>query len=371
MANDYLSGAYEEIYKHPSWEKTARDYEVGFASKLYHAPFVKEAARTALMRFSSVFQSYYALKEKKDQLKDPQSAEATLAIKDVAEQVSGEKIKYSDVLGETLLPQRDSSNGAGQIANFKVESDDPENAKQTQFLLNKEDVEDTVNVDGNVREQMTMLYNASFINGGRNADQIAQSRSFKNMIVNITPEDVAQMKQVGEAAGNDELANLNIDFDVLREQGDRYKNKDDILDNQNVMKNYKTATDKKKGKSWFARQFDKVKRLAHAFFHRRKNKARGETIGSLGEDYYNQNNMPLSEREEFYGVDRKTEKLRWQEGKFWYNMDKPVLANGMLQTAGPSGTAMRMLTAYKMRRPFILPARADRVDGRKPRPFAL
>ena len=81
----YLKDAYEEIYKHPSWEKTAKDYETGFASNLYHAPFVRESARSVLVRFSKLFQTYYGIQDiKKKKQEDPLGFDDQAALADLA-----------------------------------------------------------------------------------------------------------------------------------------------------------------------------------------------------------------------------------------------------------------------------------------------
>ena len=51
-------------------------------------------------------------------------------------------------------------------------------------------LDDVINGEGNLREQMTLLYNGFFQNGGRSKEEIANSRSFKNMMSNITQDDV-------------------------------------------------------------------------------------------------------------------------------------------------------------------------------------
>jgi len=66
----------------------------------------------------------------------------------------------------------------------------------------------------------------------------------------------------------------------------------------------------------------------------------------LGEKHYNDHGLNLSNREGAHG--RKDGRLQWKEGHAFYKPKKEITAEGMLQTAGPSGTTLRMMGAYKL-----------------------
>ena len=346
----YLQDAYKEIYKHPDWKKEAQDHEDYFAQKLYNTDYVQEAARTAVVRFSRIFQAYYGIREHR-QNNNGNNIEDQQALVDLAKQVAGDKVNFSSVLEETLLPSGDSSSGAGQIGNarFGVSNTDQEGQKRATDI-NKKNIEDVINVDGNLREQMTMLYNASFVNGGRNPEQIAAGRSFKNMIVNMTEDDVEQIRQLGVDAKNGELAAFNPRLAAASEQKN-YGKKGDIMHPVFQIYDMKSATDKhnpvqNKRKGLLTRFAEGAGRLFYYATHLRKD--RGDKLEGLGEKYYNDHEMPLTSREKAYGIDKKTKKLKWKEGFTYFYMKEPVTAEGLLQTAGASGTARRMLSAYKL-----------------------
>ena len=350
----YLKDAYEEIYKHPSWEKTAKDYETGFASNLYHAPFVRESARSVLVRFSKLFQTYYGIQDiKKKKQEDPLGFDDQAALADLAEEMSGDKIKYSPVLEDTLLApeNEDRSNGAGQIGNARrnVLPFDEEGDRKAEET-NRKNIEDVINEDGNLREQMTMLYNAAFMNGGRTPEEIREGRSLKNLLVNLNRDDVEMIQEVGFAARDRGLAEFMPNMNVIRDQ-EHYKEKGDVFDPVPFATRFQAANDKynfkrEKRKGWWKRFTDKVSKGWFALWHRRK--YRDRPIPGLGIEHYTKNNMPLSQREQEYGVDKKTKLLKWQEGGSFMRMRKTVTSKGMLQITGPSGTTMRMMGAYKM-----------------------
>ena len=62
MGDAYMKEAYQLIYKHPSWQQTAQEYEDRFAANLYHTNYVQEAARSALTKLSSMLTAYYRVK---------------------------------------------------------------------------------------------------------------------------------------------------------------------------------------------------------------------------------------------------------------------------------------------------------------------
>ncbi|MDD6039154.1 MAG: hypothetical protein PUD20_10240 [bacterium] len=363
MPSDYTTDAYKElIYSHPDWHNTVLDYEIHFAKNLYDSPMVKQTAHDVLVKLSSMLNAYYGLKENgqaNPMANQPveQQADDLNALQTIAATVSGEKPIPTKYLQEGLLIDSNDRSGGGQIGNRLVEENPqtPE-AIEAGEQENIQMLDDTINKDGTLREQMTLLYNGMFRNGGRNKQQIANSHSLKNMMVNITPEDVAKMSQIGELAGNEQLRNLSIDFDILNEQ-DARNNKDDIFDTTRIAIDLKKAVDKKKGRgNKLTRFFAGIGRFFSAHFTSgRSKKSKKEQIG-LGEEYYNNLGIPLSEREARFGIQEEKDaqgnvtsrKLLWKEGQAYNKMKKPIDGAGMLAIAGTSGTTLRMLGAYRL-----------------------
>lgn len=352
MGDAYTKEAYKIIYQHPDWQSTAQEYEDKFAANLYNSPAVRQASSQALTKLSGTLTSYYRVKNL-----NQERAEDLAAAGQVAEQISGRTPNDWRVLEGALL-QRNSGSGAGQIGRWQlgdsvetreaarlgIEVD--ENSSYPLFmqedvdLLNWENMEN-VFTNGNLREQMTMLYNGMFINGGKTKEEIEESRSLKNLLLNITEEDQAKMNEMGEES--------HIRFDLLREMG-HYEKKEDLFDTYSMARDLKRGKDKIKGKgNRFTRWASGIKRAFSAAFSSkftRSNKKKKEQIG-LGREHYERLGIGLSEREMTNGLDENGN-LKWKEGQSYFRMDTPVTAEGMLQTAGPSGTTLRMLGAYRL-----------------------
>ena len=346
MGSSYVDDAYKElVYTHPDWQKTADEYEQKFAANLYHTDYVQAAARTALLKLSGMLTAYYSVKAKKDQLLTNEAS----ALADIAETISGQKLEGREVLEEALLPQADSSTGAGQIGNERL-SANPQSEQEMALasIRNQANINDVMNGDGNLREQMTMLFNGMFINGGKSKEQIAASHSLKNMLLNITEEELGYMRMAGAMAGNRNVSSGVVRFDLLREMG-QYDSKEDLFDTYSMARDLKRANDKVKGRSnAISRWWAGVKRgISAAISSRftRTSRSREERRG-LGLAHYEELGLPLSERERANSVENGN--LKWLEGQAYYKMKTPVTAEGLLQTAGPSGTTLRMLGAYKL-----------------------
>lgn len=348
----YLKDAYKIIYKHPSWEKTAKDWEDEFSTRLYKADFVQEAAHTALVRFSKLFQTYYGIRENARRLQqNPELRQNQQAMVDLAQKVGGTKVQYDKVIEDALLADRDQSTGAGQIGNARLNVQNPDAEEQKKATdTNKKNIEDVINQDGNLREQMTMLYNASFANGGMTPLQIRYSHSFKNMMANMTPADVMKIRQIGLMSGNQDLAAFDPKLDIVKEQAN-YEEGGDIMDSVPQVYHFKASLEKharkpEKRKNAVSRTAGGIGRMVYMLNNKRQNRA--VPLEGLGEEHYEVRNLPLSQREREYGMDKETDKLKWKEGFTYYQMEEPVTAKGLLQIAGASGTARRMLAAYKM-----------------------
>ncbi len=347
MGDAYTKEAYKIIYQHPDWQATAQEYEDKFAANLYNSPPVRQAASQALTKLSETLTSYYRVKN----LNEEQS-EDLAAVGQVAEQISGRTPDDWKVLEGALL-QRNSGSGAGQIgrrqlgdyveaqeaARLGIEGDYVLFEQDADFL-NRQNIQNVFD-NGNLREQMTMLYNGMFINGGKNREEIEESQSLKNLLLNITEEDQAKMNEMGTES--------HIRFDLLREMG-HYEKKEDLFDTYSMARDLKRGKDKIKGKgNWFTRWASGIKRAFSAAFSSkftRSTKKKAEQTG-LGREHYERLGIGLSQREMANGLDENGN-LKWKEGQAYFRMDTPVTAEGMLQTAGPSGTTLRMLGAYRL-----------------------
>lgn len=340
MGDAYMKEAYQLIYKHPSWQQTVQEYEDRFAANLYHTSYVQEAARSALTKLSSMLTAYYRVKGAPAR----EDRENLAAIGQVAEQVSGRTPDDWKVLEGALL-RDNSAESAGQIG--KVHAQEGRSEEEAS-RINRENITAVMEGDGNLREQMTMLYNGMFLNGGRNKEEIERSQSLKNMLLHITPEDLRQMSEIGIANQDPELANASIPFEVLKEM-EKYNDKDDLFDTYSMARDLKRGRDKHKGRgNIVSRWASGIKRALNASFlswFLRKNKAQDERKG-LGLEHYNRLGLGLSQREMANGV--VNGELQWKEGQAYFRMKTPVTAEGILQTAGPSGTTLRMLGAYRL-----------------------
>ena len=218
MGDAYTKEAYKIIYQHPDWQSTAQEYEDKFAANLYRTSYVQQAAATALSKLSQTLTGYYQVKRG---LNGEQAQDLT-ALGEVAEQVGGRSPDDWRVLEGALL-QRNSGSGAGQIGRWQEGDEAGEQEAERlgvdagAFLfqrdadqLNRENIQNVLE-DGNLREQMTMLYNGMFLNGGKTKEEIAESRSLKNLLLNITEADEEQMRAGGMES--------KIRFDLLREMG--------------------------------------------------------------------------------------------------------------------------------------------------------
>ena len=375
MGASFNGKAYEEIYKHGKWEETAETYEESLAANLYKASYVQEAARTALTRLSKMLNAYYNDQGQARNL-DEQAAQNAQAAQQAAAEVAGvpaaapqpgdvqaenaaplqeagvqeavpqpadsgnDRVEITDTLIEALLPRGDSSGGAGQIGSYSnMYRDADEEVRQAARQIDEKNLNAVINGDGNLRERMTMLYNGMFINGGGNKEQIAGSRSLKNLMAYITEEE---KERIPELQG--------VRTDLLEEMGHR-KSKKDVFDTFSLARDLKNASDKRERRgNWLTRFFQGMHRgfvaaISSRFTRKKRSEEERQTY-RLGEEYYNRLGLELSGRESINGL--KGTDLQWQEGRAWYEMRKRVNAQGMLQTAGPSGTTLRMLGAYKL-----------------------
>lgn len=272
MGNAYLEDAYEDlVYKHSDWKKTAEDYEAGFAQNLSNDPIVKETARGVLTKLSKMLNSYYDVQKLKTE--------------------HPEEVKRGDFSAlYGLATERAGGEAAGKIGGVLEEE-----ARQQ----NQEIPEEVLNGEGSLKERMAVLYNSFLVNGGQTGKEVAASRSFKNMMANITSEDVLMMRYEGAPGDDAETLGLNPNLSVIEEQH-AHKYGGDITDTSNVAYGVAKARDKQKGRGNIFSRF-------------------------------------------FQGIIRV-----FREGPKTNHRQEPVTAEKMLSTAGTSATAMRMLAAYRM-----------------------
>lgn len=350
MGKGYSNDAYEDIvYKHPDWKQTATDYEAKFAANLSNDPIVKESAHGVLTKLSKMLNSYYDVQDFKKAHPEEYKRGDFSALYSLAQRnLGGPEVKVGNTLEDALLTQRENRGSAGQIGNkvLELSEEDKQDAEKVAAAHgeNQAMLDDVINGEGNLREQMTLLYNGFFQNGGRSKEEIANSRSFKNMMSNITQDDADMMRKAGLQSEDDETRNLRPDFDIINEQS-AHKKGGDIMDTVSVAYGVASAHDKKKGRGNAVSRF--FKGIARIFKSTRSGRKFVNKKG-FGEDYYNRLGIQLSQRERSYGTNGGTEELQWQEGGRLFEMSKPVTAEGMLQVAGASGTALRMLSAYRM-----------------------
>lgn len=376
MGADFNKKAYQEIYRHSAWEQTADKYEEEFAARLYKTPYVQQAAKTALTRLSRMLNAYYKNPDQAPGMNE-EAVENAQALGQVAAEMTGEaapgtnleagttgpqaqeaetgtnlteagepeaqqdNVEITDTLLEALLPKGDSSGGAGQIGNYRQYLNNGSNAMDRLVAdqTDRENLNQVINGDGNLRERMTMLYNGMFVNGGRGRDQIARSRSLKNMMAYISDKDRARSPEL-----------QGVRLDLLEGMKQRAK-RGDVFDTFSIARDLKKSTDRKKGRgNKLTRFFSGLLRGFNAAMSSkftRQTRSREERMANrLGEQHYERLGLGLSQRERANGM--RDGELQWQEGRAWYRMKERVNAEGMLQTAGPSGTTLRMLGAYKL-----------------------
>ena len=355
MGKDFTNGAYEAIYTHPRWKEEATKYEENLAAKLFHMSYTKNAVKTALGKISRILTGYYGDGGKSLNAREEETVENAAGITNLAELFGeqGGPIPVNKTLVTALMQERRDNSSAGQV-NKVMAGDNKENdEKYTQEeadQANMETLDAIMNKDGNLREQMTLLYNGMFINGGRSSKQIKSGTSFKGLLMNIS------RKQAGKS--NSE-ALRGINFDLL-EGLDQYKKGKDVFDTYSMARDLETRSEKIQGKgNAVSRWFRSIKRRwsssVYNFFHRKKREqplVEGEV--GLGLNHYERLGIGLSDREKAFAYttsENETDgkkRLRWKEGQVWTKMKKDLTANGMLQLTGPSGTTLRMLGAYRL-----------------------
>lgn len=350
MGESFTKEAYEIVYKDPRWKGEANRYEERLAAKLFHMSYTKAAVKTAMGKISRILTAYYGDGERAPEGQEQQNVEAAGSLADFAELFNGEDadIRVNKTLVEALMQGRRDNSGAGQVR--KIQAGD-ERGDGTQFTQeqadasNKNRLNDIINGDGNLREQMTLLYNGMFINGGFTKEQIAQGTSFKGVMQGITREKGMLSPYL-----------MNIDYDLLEGQS-RYQKGKDVFDTKSMAMDLERRSEELQGKgNGLSRWWRGIKRMWNATVNnqrirkkRKKQLVEGEK--GLGLEHYERLGIAPSARERSYAMlkdEQGKDRLQWKEGAAYFEMDKEVTAEGMLQTAGASGTTLRMLGAYRL-----------------------
>lgn len=358
MANSFVKDAYEVIYKHPNWHKEATAYEDKLAAKLFHSSYTKSAVKTALGKISRILTDYYGDGGKTFDNQQRDRWEVAGAMTDMAEQISGEteEIKVNKTLVEALMQERyDNKTGgqlktsAGQVPKV-IEKDWNPDRGYSEYttdeadLKNMQTLDAVMNINGNLREQMTLLYNGMFINGGRSTDAIKKGTSLKRVFMEIDRDKAAEK-------GSDALQ--GIDFQLLEGQG-RYQAGKDVFDTYHLARDLERRSEKRKGiGNSISRWWRGIKRAYSAAFgnHYKRDRLKGSKVKEgLGLKHYEDLGIGLSRREHELSVREVDgqEQLLWKEGASYAKPKVPITANGMRQTAGTSGTTLRMLGAYRL-----------------------
>lgn len=352
MGESFTKEAYEIIYRHPKWKEEATKYEDHLAAKLFHMSYTKQAVKTAMGKISRILTAYYGDGERVPDGQQQQSTEAAESLTDFAQIFNGEDtdVKINKTLVEALMQGRRDNTGAGQVK--KVMAGD-ERGDGTQFTqeqadeVNKRKLDEIINGDGNLREQMTLLYNGMFINGGHSKEQIARGTSFKGVMQGITREKGMQTLSPDM---------WGINYDLLEGQS-RYQEGEDVFDTTGMAMDLVRRDEELQNRgNWFTRWWRGLKRVWSAsvknhFLRKKRETSLVEGENGLGLKHYEDLGINLSKRERNFSILRDEngkEKLQWKEGAAYYKIDKEVTAEGMLQTAGASGTTLRMLGAYRL-----------------------
>lgn len=352
MGESFTKEAYEVIYRHPKWKEEATNYEDHLAAKLFHMSYTRQAVKTAMGKISRILTAYYGDGERKPDAQEQQNTEAAESLTDFAQIFNGEDtdVKINKTLVQALMQGRRDNSGAGQVR--KVLAGD-ERGDGTQFTqeqadeVNKNRLDEIINGDGNLREQMTLLYNGMFINGGHTKEQIAQGTSFKGVMQGITREK-------GMQSLSPDLWGIN--YDLLEGQS-RYQAGEDVFDTTGMAMDLVRRDEELQNKgNRFTRWWRGIKRIWSAsiknhFLRKKRTEALVKGEKGLGLSHYERLGIAPSERERKFAVikdENGVDKLQWKEGAAYFKIDEEVTAEGMLQTAGASGTTLRMLGAYRL-----------------------
>jgi len=347
MGDSFTKEAYEKIYKHPKWKTVAQDYEEQLAVKLFHNSYTKDAVKTALSKISRILTAYYGTEGRPLTEQERQTVQAAGAITDLGEEnlgMQGGDIPVNKTLVRALMQGRRDNTGAGQVKKL-VEGDakadgstyTAEEAEQE----NMQTLDAVMNRDGNLREQMTLLYNGMFINGGSKKEDIQSGVSFKGVLQGV--------KRPGAEAAVSPLSEINYD---LLEGMTQYQEGKDVFDTYHLARDMEKRSEEMQGKgNLLTRWWRGFKRAWSAAFSNNFKRSKRKNGDGLGMGHYRRLGIEPSARESAYSLQTDedgNQTLLWKEGTAYYKPNDEVTAEGMLQTAGTSGTTLRMLGAYRL-----------------------
>ena len=243
MGDSFTKEAYEKIYKHPKWKTVAQDYEEQLAVKLFHNSYTKDAVKTALSKISRILTAYYGTEGRPLTEQERQTVQAAGAITDLGEEnlgMQGGDIPVNKTLVRALMQGRRDNTAAGQVKKL-VEGDakvdgstyTAEEAEQE----NMQTLDAVMNRDGNLREQMTLLYNGMFINGGSKKEDIQSGVSFKGVLQGV--------KRPGAEAAISPLSEINYD---LLEGMTQYQEGKDVFDTYHLARDMEKRSEEMQGK---------------------------------------------------------------------------------------------------------------------------
>lgn len=342
--SDYIKDAYKKVYQHAAWEKEAKAYEENLSVMLFRNSYVMNAAQTALSRVSQVLTAYFGpnggaagqnqlegaqeLSDGIAQLADGKGDSATASQAEQLaadagtgeetqpEQQPQEKVAVNRTLTEAFL--RNDRESAGQIGKSENEEE------------NLDKVDAVINRDGNFREKMTMLFNAMLYNSSR-GDKSDDSITLKRMFV-----EIGKSRNLDK----DTAAFQHLDLTAIQSLGGSKGDKDIY------------STDRMMDK--MGRLSRKEKRWAAQGISSRAKKSKDQQTG-LGYEYYKKLGIKPSKRERAFASTKidGVRHLAWKEGQAWTTMKstrwvKGRKKKGFQLIAGPSGTTMRMLSAYRL-----------------------
>lgn len=290
MGKAYADNAYREIvYRHPQWEKTAREYEQGFAKSVAADPVVKESARGALTKLSNMLNTYYGVQKFKEEHPEEYENGDFSALYDFADTNAGEgKVKA----GETPDGAWEEEIAAAHQENRSIPESAINGEGENQFEL-----------------QMRLLQNGLMRNDAEAGQEMDKEQSYERMMRRLTPADRKLMGMLGF---------------TFRDKKEGVK-----------------PSDGEKRGNFVSRFLAGIGNVLKSAFRGKKEeetpaKERDQRLYGL-----------TAERADLlfrYEAEQKKQLETQGDGQ----KGETVTAEGMLRTVGASGTAARMLSAYRL-----------------------
>lgn len=314
MGKAYADNAYREIvYRHPQWEKTAREYEQGFAKSVATDPVVKESARGALTKLSNMLNTYYGVQKFKEEHPEECKNGDFSALYDFAGTNAGEgKVKVGEVLEKSLLR---GASGSAPTDPLRDRVSLLDGAGKTEIAAahqeNQSILESAINGEGENQFdlQMRLLQNGLMRNDAEAGQGMDKGRSYERMMRQLTPADKKLMGMTGFA----------------------FRDKEEAV---------KPSDGEKRG-NFVSRFLTGIGNVLKSAF--RGEKAEETSAKELDQRIYGL----TAERADLlfrYEAEQKKQLGTQGDGQ----KGETVTAEGMLRTVGVSGTVARMLSAYRL-----------------------